>query len=229
MKAYLQFAAAIAVALPSSAQAQIIEGTATAIDGDTLDMTGQRIRLLHIDAPELRQTCQRASEWTCGAEAKAALSGLVANEPVVCTATGLDAYRRYLATCRTRHGDLAQALLRQGMATVDDNAPYEYAAAASEALAAKRGIWGSTFEEPADWRAANAPKPKPRSKLARQQRQAEQRYTDRWGCAIKGNRSQRGEWIYHMPGQRYYAQTRPEELFCSESEARAAGYRRSKI
>jgi hypothetical protein len=55
------------------------------------------------------------------------------------------------------------------------------------------------------------------------------------GCNIKGNVSiNSGERIYHVPGQRYYAETaiRPEfgeRYFCSEQEARAAGWRRSGI
>ena len=47
-------------------------------------------------------------------------------------------------------------------------------------------------------------------------------------CAIKGNRSRKGEWIYHMPGRPYYSQTRPEARFCIESDAQAAGYRKSR-
>ncbi|WP_244542837.1 hypothetical protein [Devosia crocina] len=48
-------------------------------------------------------------------------------------------------------------------------------------------------------------------------------------CNIKGNVSiGSGERIYHVPGQRYYAETtiRPEygeRWFCSEAEARSAG------
>jgi hypothetical protein len=56
----------------------------------------------------------------------------------------------------------------------------------------------------------------------------ERRYTNARGCAIKGNQSRHGELIYHLPGQRYYNVTRPEALFCSEREARAAGFRRAK-
>jgi hypothetical protein len=54
------------------------------------------------------------------------------------------------------------------------------------------------------------------------------------GCNIKGNISiDTGERIYHMPGQRYYAQTKispqyGERWFCSEADARAAGWRKSK-
>lgn len=55
-----------------------------------------------------------------------------------------------------------------------------------------------------------------------------------WGCDIKGNISASGERIYHVPGQRYYDATvvwplRGERWFCSEAEARAAGWRRAKI
>ncbi|WP_449396293.1 sunset domain-containing protein [Devosia riboflavina] len=53
-------------------------------------------------------------------------------------------------------------------------------------------------------------------------------------CNIKGNVSTQGERIYHVPGQKYYDDTRisashGERWFCSEEEARAAGWRRSKV
>jgi hypothetical protein len=53
-------------------------------------------------------------------------------------------------------------------------------------------------------------------------------------CVIKGNVNTRGERIYHVPGQKYYEETRiqashGERWFCSEEEARAAGWRRSKV
>ncbi|MDJ1632179.1 MULTISPECIES: sunset domain-containing protein [Rhizobium] len=52
-------------------------------------------------------------------------------------------------------------------------------------------------------------------------------------CNIKGNISYNsGEKIYHMPGQEYYVETlitysKGERWFCSESEARAAGWRKA--
>lgn len=54
-------------------------------------------------------------------------------------------------------------------------------------------------------------------------------------CNIKGNVSiGSGERIYHLPGQEYYASTiiRPEygeRWFCSEAEARSAGWRKSRV
>lgn len=49
-------------------------------------------------------------------------------------------------------------------------------------------------------------------------------------CAIKGNVSRKGERIYHTPGTRDYERTQIDEAsgertFCSEDEARAAGWR----
>ncbi|MDR9775014.1 succinoglycan biosynthesis protein exoi [Rhizobium hidalgonense] len=53
-------------------------------------------------------------------------------------------------------------------------------------------------------------------------------------CNIKGNISiETGERIFYVPGQRYYSQTKinpqyAERWFCSELEAWAAGWRKSK-
>lgn len=53
-------------------------------------------------------------------------------------------------------------------------------------------------------------------------------------CEVKGNISYRtGERIYHLPGQQYYEKTvidpaDGERWFCTEAEARANGWRKSK-
>lgn len=53
-------------------------------------------------------------------------------------------------------------------------------------------------------------------------------------CNIKGNVSINSrERIYHVPGQEYYASTKispqyGERWFCSEEEARAAGWRKAR-
>jgi hypothetical protein len=47
---------------------------------------------------------------------------------------------------------------------------------------------------------------------------------------IKGNISQpSGELIYHVPGGRSYAKTKPEQCFATEANAQAAGFRPSKV
>ena len=52
-------------------------------------------------------------------------------------------------------------------------------------------------------------------------------------CTIKGNISSTAERIYHVRGGQYYGATKVnlakgERWFCTEAEARAAGWRRSR-
>jgi len=51
-------------------------------------------------------------------------------------------------------------------------------------------------------------------------------------CLIKGNINRSGERIYHVPGQKWYSRTRIDESFgerwfCTEKEAREAGWRKA--
>jgi hypothetical protein len=105
----------------------------------------------------------------------------------------------------------------------------DYVNAEDSAKAARRGLWAGTFEMPAELRARATPRKvaPPARRTPRRVAQPESGYAD--GCLIKGNHSRRGDWIYHLPGMPYYAQTRPETMFCSEAEARAAGYRRAIV
>ena len=91
------------------------------------------------------------------------------------------------------------------------------------ARVAKRGIWRGDFVAPWNWR--------------RGERLAGSKAASTEGpgrrCRIKGNISRDGSRIYHIPGGQFYDRTRiatgrGERWFCSEAEARAAGWRRSR-
>ncbi len=91
----------------------------------------------------------------------------------------------------------------------------------AEAKAAKRGFWAGKFIEPSKWRN--------QGQRLESERVAEGQPK---GCDIKGNISSGGR-IYHMPGQQNYARTKIDEKagerwFCSEDEARAAGWQPAK-
>ncbi|WP_170304725.1 thermonuclease family protein [Croceicoccus estronivorus] len=196
-------------------------------------MTGTVIRLLGIDAPEEKQTCQRDGiDWPCGREAKQQLAALVDGKQIYCQQQGSDRSGHIVAVCTAGEIDLAQALASAGLALALPAETQDYAMPAARAKQFKLGIWSSEFTEPALWRAAHPdsePKPTPTLQATRPPQRAQRVYRNHFGCAIKGNRNRKGEWIYHLPGMPYYDATRPEDLFCTEAEAQAAGYRRAIV
>jgi len=107
----------------------------------------------------------------------------------------------------------------------------DYVSAEESARSNRRGMWAGTFIMPSEVRAAKSgPKQQGRpSSSQRVSRPAAQQSFTSGACNIKGNRSRRGDWIYHVPGMPYYQQTQAEEMFCTEAEARAAGYRRAIV
>ncbi len=120
------------------------------IDGDSLVVNGVAIRLYGIDAPEYRQTCRRAGEqWDCGVEAARALRSMLSGRDVTCRTRDEDRYGRVVAVCRAADLDLGAAMVRGGYAL----AYGDYEKDEREARDARRGIWSSTFESPAAFRA----------------------------------------------------------------------------
>ncbi len=186
-------------------------------DADSLAVGAVKVRLFGIDAPEMDQTCKRAdgAAWSCGRwaakEAKSRFDGRTA----ICTA--LDrSYDRIVARCFVGGSDIADTLVRDGIATAYRKYSMDYIDAEKAASIGSLGIWAGTLDAPSDYRAATAPAPQLSS-------------TD---CNIKGNISRSGQ-IYHLPGQKFYAETRisparGERWFCTEAEAKAAGWRRAR-
>jgi len=120
-------------------------------DGDTLVVAGQRIRLVGLDAPEWDQTCRTATgeAWACGAAATDRLRALTRRYSVECRPQGRDRYQRLLATCSRGADDIAEQMVRDGLAVADGR----YGAAEREARSAHRGIWQGSFDTPSAWRA----------------------------------------------------------------------------
>ena len=139
------------------AHADTLAGRASVIDGDTLEIHGERIRLLDIDAPESRQTCGDPA-WRCGQKAALVLAEFIQQKNVWCETAKRDRYRRWLARCQTDGPDLGDVdlsvwLTEQGWAVpYRDCLCYDVRAASAEAQAAKRGIWSGEFEMPWDFR-----------------------------------------------------------------------------
>ncbi len=124
-----------------------------AIDGDSLRGSSGDIRIMNIDAPELRQTCRDAQgrKWECGRAAHRRLVELSAKGALACRERGRDRYGRTLADCSAKGvKDIGETLVREGLAV--DFGRGAYAAAEREARNARRGVWAGDFQRPQDWR-----------------------------------------------------------------------------
>jgi endonuclease YncB( thermonuclease family) len=209
---------------PVSLQATEYIGKVVSVtDGDTIvilvNNTQHKIRLTGVDAPESGQPY--------GTAARQHLSDLVFGKEVRVESDQLDGYGRVLGKVWAQSPDCPSCgknldanlgMLTVGLAwwyryykseqSEKDQGRYEFAE--YEAKAKRVGLWQDDNPiAPWDWR------------------RGESGETAAENCNIKGN-------IYHMPGQRYYNNTKineskGEKWFCSESDARAAGWRKAKV
>lgn len=141
------------LAAPASAD-NVIAGQAVVIDGDTIEIHGQRIRLQGIDTPESAQTCQRPNgdRWRCGKEATWALADKVQRQTVRCESQGKGKYGRHIAICYHGGTDLNGWMVREGWALAYRKYDRRYI---DEERAAKRegkNIWSGEMVPPWDWR-----------------------------------------------------------------------------
>lgn len=136
---------------PDGAQ---VTGRASVVDGDTLEVQGQRIRLWGVDAPEGRQTCARAGEtYRCGQVAANQLDHRIGGRPVVCVQQDVDRYGRVVARCAVAGDDLGGWLVREGYAVrYPEYAGAAYRTEEAAARRARRGVWAGEFDFPWEWR-----------------------------------------------------------------------------
>ena len=204
-----------------------LAGRARVIDGDSIEVGTARVRLFGVDAPESAQRCvAQGRRWPCGEHATRALAGRIDSRSVACEERDRDRYGRIVAVCRHGGQDVNAWLAREGWALAYRRYSRAYVDEEATAKAAQRGVWRGEIVPPWDWRRGErlnaASRDAPRA-AAR----------DRGACNIKGNISHNSRrHIYHMPGDRDYERTRihrsrGERYFCSEAEARAAGWRRA--
>lgn len=174
------------------------------IDGDTLVLDGKvRLRLRSVDAPEL--------EFCGGAEAKKELENLVSGKRVESREQIIDQRGRPMTLVYVSGKLVNEEILKSGWARFhsDDTSQRQQLKTAYESAKEQGlGIWGSKC------------------------RQTEN--PDNHECNIKGNIDDNSDRRnYYFPGCAQYNFTivekdMGESWFCSEKEAQAAGYTRSK-
>ncbi|MBR3052151.1 thermonuclease family protein [Candidatus Saccharibacteria bacterium] len=211
-------------------------------DGDTIRIdyngTSTPVRLIGVDTPETVD--QRTTVQCFGQEAsnylKATLTGKKVSLEADPTQSDRDKYDRLLRYVYLDDEDIGLRIIANGYGhEYTYNVPYqkqtEYKAAERTADAQNLGLWspstcnGNTTQ-PANPEPTPEPTPTPAPTPAPDTQTVE--------CNIKGNINNKGEKIYHVPGQQYYNKTvitpsKGERYFCTEEEAVAAGWRKSKV
>lgn len=129
-----------------------LAGGARLIDGDSFHLGDIEVRLEGIDAPEGRQMCRRdGKDWACGDAARRELQRLIGGDKVECRTLHKDRFGRALARCSAGGRDLNALMVQHGYAVAFGG----YEAEERAAKAARRGIWGSEFTRPREWRHQN--------------------------------------------------------------------------
>ena len=208
-------------------------GVASVINGDTIEVHGQRVRLHGIDAPESSQPCRLDSKaWQCGKDAASALAKKIARRPVICEELDRDRYERMVAKCTVAGEELGAWMVANGWALAYRRYSLDYVDEEAEAQAARRGIWAGEFVKPWEWRRGKRLETTAPEACTACDLRHKRLLKGSEKCPIKGNINAKGVRIYHMPGQQAYDDTRSnlangEQWFCSEVEAQAAGWRKA--
>lgn len=154
---------------PSVVHAETIKGKAKVIDGDTIEIQGEKIRLQCIDTPESSyrgkiQYCLD-NETDCGFYAKKVLLEAVRNKEIICEYTKRDVYGRILGMCQEYYwniewdytGTLNYRMVTEGYAWWYNGGKEckPFKEAMEEAQKYEKGLWWSGyggFKEPKLWR-----------------------------------------------------------------------------
>ena len=133
--------------------------TLRVVDGDTIDLNGEKIRFSGIDAPESNyrgkeQTCLiNETIIHCGKLSKEFLIKKIGTNKVTCKREKEpDQYKRILAECFVNGESLSKFLVRGGYAFAYRKYSKKFIEDEEFAKANKLGMWAMTFQYPWDFR-----------------------------------------------------------------------------
>lgn len=146
----LVFLCATLFSTPVVAPAATLSGTATVSDDDTVTVSGARIRLHGIDAPEIDQVCLSGTgkTYACGIAARDALIQLIGRKPLTCTGSEIDVYERRLMTCFVDGVDINAVMVSRGWALAFGRYSNVYANQEHDAQRRQSGLWSGAFIAP---------------------------------------------------------------------------------
>ena len=145
--------ASIALAGTAHAEGDLV-GIPSIHDGDTLTISGVKVRLEGIDAPEKDQFCldSRSQPWACGDAALAELAKKAEGRAWTCHVSGRYSFDRSLGSCLVDGEDIQRWMVRSGLALSYSRYSRAYDADEKTAREKRAGLWSGAFIRPEAWR-----------------------------------------------------------------------------
>ncbi len=151
----------------SYSEEKVIYGWPRVIDGDSIVIRKESIRLHGIDAPEIRQICKKKDNtpYMCGVIAKDTLKNFIERESsgitrkkVYCYYSERDRYKRIIGKCyvgKDSEFNLNHEMVISGQAVAYTKYSKDYIEAQNKAKKMGVGIWQGKFVLPEEWRKKN--------------------------------------------------------------------------
>ena len=148
-----------------SDEPKIISGIAKVIDGDTIKIEKNKIRLFGIDAPEKKQQCQKPwltiffltlnKNYKCGEISTNRLKIKINNKFIICKSSSKDRYNRFIAECFKDKTNINRWMVLNGYAVAYKRYSKDYVRDEEFANENKLGLWEGSFIMPEKWRKLN--------------------------------------------------------------------------
>ena len=123
------------------------------IDGDTIHIGKLKYRFFGIDAPEIKQICQKDNtKIQCGVIAKSVLKNKIADKIPECIVKDKDRYQRLVAECFIGKESLSRFMVREGYAVAYTQYSKDFIEDEKYAKENKLGIWSMNFQMPSEYR-----------------------------------------------------------------------------
>ncbi len=123
------------------------------IDGDTIHIGKLKYRLFGIDAPEIKQICEKDNtKIQCGVIAKSVLKNKIADKIPECIVKDKDRYQRLVAECFIGKESLSRFMVREGYAVAYSQYSKDFIDDEKYAKENKLGIWSMNFQVPFEYR-----------------------------------------------------------------------------
>jgi endonuclease YncB( thermonuclease family) len=135
-----------------------VEGLIRVINGDTIIVGHETVRLHGIDALEKAQICQiDGLDWACGLTASDTMEAMFGNLYISCLGKKRGRWSHLIAVCKVgkpeaAFQDIGKTMVEIGLAMAYREYSTDYVDAENKAKADKEGMWRGEFVPPWEWR-----------------------------------------------------------------------------